>query len=86
MFYFYVYMCFAYMYVYMCITCVPDACGNQKKITDSLELELQVVMSCHVDAGNWEPNPSPFGRAASALTTRPPIEPSLQPLQAESCY
>jgi hypothetical protein len=28
------------------------ACGGQKKVLDLLELELQVVVTQHVDAGN----------------------------------
>ena len=36
----------------MCVTCVSDVCGNQKREQDPLELELQMVVSCHVRAGN----------------------------------
>jgi hypothetical protein len=37
--------------------CVPDACGGQKRMPNPLELELQVVVSHHVGAGNqiWVP-------------------------------
>ena len=32
--------------------CVPVACRGQKRALDPSELELQVVVSCHVGAGN----------------------------------
>ena len=38
--------------------------GGQKRALDPLRLELQMVVSCHVDAGN---KLRPSGRAASAL-------------------
>jgi hypothetical protein len=36
----------------MCITCVPGAQGDKKKVLDSLEPEFQVAKSLHVGAGN----------------------------------
>ena len=48
---FYMYECFPWMYV-----CVPCAClmsESQKRMSDPLGLELQVVVSYHVDAGSW---------------------------------
>jgi hypothetical protein len=33
-------------------TCVLGACVGQKRVSDSLALVLQTVVSCHVDAGN----------------------------------
>ena len=38
------------MYVKECVLCGP--CQGQKRVFGSLELELQMVMSHHVDAGN----------------------------------
>ena len=35
----------AYMYVYMGTMCMPAAFGGQKRMSDTLELELQTVMS-----------------------------------------
>jgi hypothetical protein len=32
----------------MCTPCVLDACRGQKRAPDSLELELQVVVRCHI--------------------------------------
>lgn len=32
--------------------CVCHACGGQKRASDGLELELQLVVTNHVDAGN----------------------------------
>ena len=42
--------------------CVSGAHRSQKTIPDCLELELQMVVSCHVGAGNWS-----SARAAIAL-------------------
>ena len=42
--------------------CVSGAHRGQKTIPDCLELELQMVVSCHVGAGNWS-----SARAAIAL-------------------
>lgn len=44
--------------------CVLDTCRGQKSTLIPLELEIQVVVTIHVDAGT-EPRPS--GRAASTL-------------------
>ena len=44
------YGCFASC-VSLCHTCVRCA-GGQEKTLDSLELELQLVVSCHVGARN----------------------------------
>ena len=39
--------------VYMCIImCMLGVCGDQKKASDPLELELHRVGNCHVGAGN----------------------------------
>lgn len=40
------------LYVCLCTTCMPVACESQKRVSDPLELELQVIMSCHVGAEN----------------------------------
>ena len=36
----------------MCVINVPGTFGDQKKITDPLNLEVWMVMSYHVDAGD----------------------------------
>lgn len=48
------YFWFIYMYVWVlsCMWLHSGACGGQKRASDHLELDLQMVMSCHVDAGN----------------------------------
>jgi hypothetical protein len=47
------YVCmYVCMYVCICIICVPGVYRYQKKISDSLELDLQKVMSYHIDSGN----------------------------------
>lgn len=35
----------------LCIMCMPGPHGGQKKAPDTLELELLMVVSRHVDAG-----------------------------------
>lgn len=49
-------------------TCVPSACGNQKRASDPLKLALQMVVSYHIGAGNQT--------RQSVLST---VEPSLYP-------
>lgn len=46
------YICFVYKYVCMYTIFVPDSQGYQKRASNSLALELQMVSSRHVDAGN----------------------------------
>lgn len=51
LFFIYEYGCFAYMYA-----CVPHVCsilGSQKKVLNSLELELQMAVSHRVGTGKW---------------------------------
>lgn len=42
--------CFAFMHV--CTLYVSGAHGDQKRVLDPLELELETVMRHHVGAGN----------------------------------
>lgn len=39
-------------YVYNYTTCIPSAFGGLKRAWNSLELELQVGVSCHIGSGN----------------------------------
>lgn len=49
---FYVYGCFAiFARIYVC-THMHSACGGQKRELDPLGLELQMFVSCYLDAGN----------------------------------
>jgi hypothetical protein len=32
--------------------CMPGACGGQKRVLDALELELEMVVSCHMGSEN----------------------------------
>ena len=41
-----------YMYVCMYAMCVPGAHRSQNRAKDPLELELKMVVRCHVGAGN----------------------------------
>lgn len=45
---------YSILLLYVCAptTCVPGAQGSQKNLSDSLDLELQMVVSCHVGAEN----------------------------------
>ena len=47
---FYVYECIACMYVSAAMLC--STYGSQKRVSDPREVELQIVVSHHVDAGN----------------------------------
>lgn len=52
-----IYLCSSYAYRYsacmhfLCSTCVPDAYGGQKRVSDPLEPEFQTAVSCHMGAG-----------------------------------
>jgi hypothetical protein len=37
---------------HVCTTCMPGAQRSQKKTLETLELKLQMVVSCHVGTGN----------------------------------
>jgi hypothetical protein len=50
--FYYIALNFDYMYVGMCTICVPGACGDKKAVSDSLELQLKMVVICHVGARN----------------------------------
>jgi hypothetical protein len=47
----------------VCITHMYNACGRQNSVLDPLKLELQLLLSYHVDSGT----PWVSERAASAL-------------------
>lgn len=59
---------------------MPDVCGGQKKVLDSLELELWVIVSYHV--GRWEPNPGSLqvSKGSQLLSRLQPL--CLYPLNA----
>lgn len=40
------------MHTYLCILYMPSECRSQKKVLNSLELELQMVVNQLVGAGN----------------------------------
>lgn len=52
------------MYVCVLTTQVLDACKGQKRVSYPLELELQMIISCHVGSGNF---PGSSGKAESVL-------------------
>lgn len=41
-----------YLCVCMCTVCMCGACGSQKRASYTQELELQMIVSCHVGARN----------------------------------
>jgi hypothetical protein len=49
---YFVYQCFACMYVCIYGICEPGTHEGLKRASDLLQLELQVVVGCHVGAGN----------------------------------
>jgi hypothetical protein len=53
--------CFAYM-----IVCMPGVCRGQKRVSNSLQLELQIVVSHYTGAGNRTRSSE---KAASTLNT-----------------
>lgn len=44
--------CFACMHVCLCTMCVPGIHRDHRKLSDFPLLGLQMVMSCHMGAGN----------------------------------
>lgn len=52
--YFFLFLVCVSLYVCMCTMCAPDAGGGHKKVFDSLELGLWVIMN-HSSYGCWEP-------------------------------
>lgn len=54
------YECFTCVWKYT--VCIPGAHGGRKRGSDLLELELWMVVSCHVDVGT-----KPWSFAMSAL-------------------
>lgn len=50
-----------------CAPCVYIAHRNQKRASDTLDLELPMAVGCHVGAGS---RPQSTGRAAKATTTK----------------
>lgn len=45
-----------FLYIWLHNMCMSSVHGGQKKVSDILKMELQIVVSCHVAAGNrtWE--------------------------------
>lgn len=43
------------VYVYNMHACLSEE--GKKKLSESLELESQLIVSCHLDAGNWTRGP-----------------------------
>ena len=63
------YQCFASTHIGASHACMLDACGDQKRVSDSLELELQMVVSCL--SRSWESNLSLMKEHPVLLTTEP---------------
>jgi hypothetical protein len=65
--------CSFYVYVSvlptcMCTMCLPDTHGGQKRVTETLELEVRMVSNHHVCAGNQTRSSV---RQAAALISEP---------------
>lgn len=41
------------LHVCLCVTYVPEAIRDQKRVLNSMELELQTIVSYHVGTRNW---------------------------------
>lgn len=54
-FYFYVYGCFTWVYVCMYVWLVPSGAHRDQRASDPWWLELEMVVCCHVGAGNQSP-------------------------------
>lgn len=53
---FYLCVCFFFffcLHACLCTTRVPDDCRGQTRVLHPLELEFQVLVSCHVGDWNW---------------------------------
>ena len=59
------------------------AAYRSQRLLDFLELELEVVVSCHVVAGNW---PCSSTRAVSTLLTEPWLQPPKFRTFKNKCY
>lgn len=42
----------AFLHVRLCTMCVPGDQGDQKTVSDTMELKLQTIVKCNVGAGN----------------------------------
>lgn len=56
------------MYAYL--LCLPSACGDQKTASDPLKLELSMIVSCYVGAGD---EPGPLQECQMLLSAQPPL-------------
>lgn len=54
---------------------MTGAHGSQKRLSDSLELELLVVVSCHV--GGWNLNPDDLGKQPVLCITELFLQPAI---------
>lgn len=46
------YECFAYIHMCVCTMCMPSVHESQKRMKDSIELELHTVVNQHIGAGS----------------------------------
>lgn len=62
---------YGYLPVYVCNVCVHGTRGGQKRALDPLELELQMVIICHVGAGNQTRSSCPAANAPNCWAICP---------------
>lgn len=62
--------------VYLCTTCVPGACGFQKKVLDLFNPALQIFTRCHVGTRNPNQVLCKTNNCSQSLTTSPTWSPS----------
>lgn len=56
------------MYVYL--LCLPSACGEQKIALDPLKLELLMIVTCYVGAGDEH---GPLQECQMLFSAKPPL-------------
>lgn len=61
------FMCVNILLAYVYTMYMSGACRGQTKLSDLLKLELQMVVGCHVGAGNHQ-NPGPLEEQRVFLT------------------
>lgn len=72
--YYFLFICVFCLCACLCTMYMPGAHRSQKKASVPLELEIQMVVHCHVGAKNW----TQFLKKNSLR-----VEPSLQPLKSD---
>ena len=65
------------LHIFLCIMSMPGDLGGQNRESGPLELELTMVVDCHVVLGT---KPRTSARAAVLLTSAPSLHPPSYPM------